>query len=115
MKAQDFPVIATHGELSQAEREEMIGAFRSGSVRILITTDLLARGIDIQQVSVVINYDIPRIHENYMHRIGRCGRYGRKGLAISLANENEMRDLHDLEREFSMEIKELPRDVQTLL
>ena len=58
--------------------------FRSGSSRVLITTDLLARGIDVQQVSLVINYDLPTNRENYIHRIGRSGRFGRKGVAINV-------------------------------
>lgn len=67
--------------------------FRAGASRVLITTDLLARGIDVHHVSLVINYDLPRIRENYIHRIGRSGRYGRKGVAINFVTE---RDIHDM-------------------
>lgn len=74
--------------------------FRSGSSRVLITTDLLARGIDVQQVSLVINYDLPTNRENYIHRIGRGGRFGRKGVAINFVTTDDVRMLRDIEREF---------------
>jgi len=73
--------------------------FRSGSSRVLITTDLLARGIDVQQVSLVINYDLPTIRENYIHRIGRGGRFGRKGVAINFVTTDDVRMLRDIERQ----------------
>ena len=72
--------------------------FRSGSSRVLITTDLLARGIDVQQVSLVINYDLPTNRENYIHRIGRGGRFGRKGVAINFVTTEDVRMLRDIER-----------------
>lgn len=72
--------------------------FRSGSSRVLITTDLLARGIDVQQVSLVINYDLPANRENYIHRIGRGGRFGRKGVAINFVTTEDVRMLRDIER-----------------
>jgi translation initiation factor 4A len=71
------------GDLDQRERDTIMREFRSGSSRVLITTDLLARGIDVQQVSLVINYDLPTNRENYIHRIGRSGRFGRKGVSIN--------------------------------
>jgi len=74
--------------------------FRSGSSRVLITTDLLARGIDVQQVSLVINYDLPTNRENYIHRIGRGGRFGRKGVAINFVTTEDVRMLREIEREF---------------
>jgi superfamily II DNA/RNA helicase len=79
LRAKEFTVSSTHGELTQKERDVILNEFRTGSSRVLITTDLLARGIDVQQVSLVINYDLPRNLENYIHRIGRSGRFGRKG------------------------------------
>ncbi|KAK9670782.1 translation initiation factor eIF4A, partial [Basidiobolus ranarum] len=79
----EFTVSAMHGDMEQEQREVIMKEFRSGSSRVLITTDLLARGIDVQQVSLVINYDIPSNRENYIHRIGRGGRFGRKGVAIN--------------------------------
>jgi translation initiation factor 4A len=79
----DFTVSAMHGDMDQAQRDIIMKEFRSGSSRVLITTDLLARGIDVQQVSLVINYDLPANRENYIHRIGRSGRFGRKGYSIN--------------------------------
>ena len=72
--------------------------FRSGSSRVLIATDLLARGIDVQQVSLVINYDLPANREHYIHRIGRGVRFGRKGVAINFVTTEDVRMLRDIER-----------------
>jgi translation initiation factor 4A len=100
-----------HGEMSQLERDKIMQEFRSGSTRILITTDLLARGIDIQQVSLVINYDIPNNKENYIHRIGRTGRFGRKGIALNFVSDKEMQSISDIEVFYSTIIEELPSDL----
>merc|ERR1719297_128678 len=78
MTQNDFTVSCIHGDLTQKEREYVMGEFRSASSRVLISTDLLSRGIDVNTVSLVINYYLPRIKESYIHRIGRSGRYGRK-------------------------------------
>ena len=85
--------------------------FRSGSSRILVATDLLARGIDVQQVSLVINYDLPPNRENYIHRIGRSGRYGRKGIAVSFCTEKDVDQIHDLCAFYSTQIEPMPSDV----
>ena len=82
MRERDHTVSATHGDMEQNARDVIMREFRSGSSRVLITTDLLARGIDVQQVSLVINYDLPTQPENYLHRIGRSGRFGRKGTPL---------------------------------
>ena len=87
LREQHFTVSAIHADLPQAERDTIMKEFRSGSSRILISTDLLARGIDVQQVSLVINYDLPANKENYIHRIGRGGRFGRKGVAINFVTD----------------------------
>ena len=84
--------------MEQKQREVLMKEFRSGSSRVLITTDLLARGIDVQQVSLVINYDLPTNRENYIHRIGRGGRFGRKGVAINFVTTEDVRMLRDIER-----------------
>lgn len=84
--------------MDQKQRELLMKEFRSGSSRVLITTDLLARGIDVQQVSLVINYDLPTNRENYIHRIGRGGRFGRKGVAINFVTTEDVRMLRDIER-----------------
>lgn len=79
MREANFTVSAMHGEMPQKERDEIMQEFRQGNSRVLISTDVWARGIDVQQVSLVINYDLPSNRENYIHRIGRSGRFGRKG------------------------------------
>ena len=85
MQSKNFTVSSMHGDMQQEERDMVMKEFREGSSRVLITTDLLARGIDVQQVSLVINYDLPSNRENYIHRIGRSGRFGRKvGSHLSL-------------------------------
>ena len=88
--------------MEQKQREVLMKEFRSGSSRVLITTDLLARGIDVQQVSLVINYDLPTNRENYIHRIGRGGRFGRKGVAINFVTTEDVRMLRDIERASSL-------------
>merc|ERR1712196_498622 len=101
MQRQDFTVSTIHADLSQSERELVMREFCSGSSRVLISTDLLARGIDVQQVSLVINYDLPRDLESYLHRIGRSGRFGRKGAAISfVTGAAGVRALRAIERHY---------------
>jgi ATP-dependent RNA helicase len=80
MRASNFTVASMHGDMPQKERDAIMQEFRQGTSRVLITTDIWARGIDVQQVSLVINYDLPINRENYIHRIGRSGRFGRKGV-----------------------------------
>ena len=89
--------------------------FRSGSSRVLITTDLLARGIDVQQVSLVINYDLPQQPENYLHRIGRSGRFGRKGVAINFVVESDERVLQDIQKFYNTTIEQLPVNINDLI
>merc|ERR1711976_840767 len=89
MQERDFTVSCMHGDMDQRERDIIMREFRTGSSRVLITTDLLARGIDVQQVSLVINFDLPTNRENYIHRIGRSGRFGRKGVAINFLTEGD--------------------------
>jgi len=115
MKRDNFTVSATHGSLDPADRRRIMEEFRTGSSRVLITTDLLARGIDVQQVSIVINYDLPRNKENYLHRIGRSGRFGRKGLAINFVTSEDMRELKELERFYDTQIEPMPAEVSTYL
>lgn len=115
MKARDFAVTALHGQMSHAERSEIMNQFRSGQTRFLITTDLVARGIDVQGVSVVVNFDLPNDRENYIHRIGRAGRFGRKGLAINLITERDSRDLDDLQQYYNTQIDPLPQNISELL
>jgi len=111
MTKKKFTVSCMHGEMEQSERDLIMREFRSGSSRVLITTDLLARGIDVQQVSVVINYDLPGNRENYIHRIGRSGRFGRKGVAINFVTDNDVRALKDIETYYNTQIDEMPATV----
>jgi len=115
MKAKEFVVSAMHGDMDQRERNVIMQEFRSGSSRVLITTDLLARGIDVQQVSLVINYDLPNQRETYIHRIGRSGRFGRKGVAINFVTRDDARVLQDIEQHYSTRIAELPNYVADLI
>jgi len=115
MGSRDFTVSAMHGDMNQQERDLIMREFRSGSSRVLITTDLLARGIDVQQVSLVINYDLPANRENYIHRIGRGGRFGRKGVAINFVTSEDIRAMRDIEQFYNTSIEEMPMDVADLL
>jgi translation initiation factor 4A len=115
MIRRDYAVEATHGSLPPVERTDILKRFRKGDCRVLVTTDLLARGIDVQHVSVVINYDLPTNLENYLHRIGRSGRYGRKGLAINFVRNDDIQLLKDIERFYDTQVEELPRDIESLL
>jgi translation initiation factor 4A len=110
-----FTVSSMHGDMNQDDRELIMREFRSGSSRVLITTDLLARGIDVQQVSLVINYDIPSNRENYIHRIGRSGRFGRKGVAINFVTEEDARQVKDIEQFYNTVIEEMPSNIADLL
>jgi len=115
MQSREFTVSAMHGEMTQAEREVIMREFRSGSSRVLITTDLLARGIDVQQISLVINYDLPANRENYIHRIGRGGRFGRKGVAINFVTNEDVRMLRDIEQFYNTQIEEMPMNIAELI
>jgi len=115
MHEKEFTVSAMHGDMDQAGRDVIMKEFRSGSSRVLITTDLLARGIDVQQVSLVINYDLPTNRENYIHRIGRGGRFGRKGVAINFITSEDVRSLRDIEQFYNTQIEEMPMNVADLI
>jgi translation initiation factor 4A len=115
MHERDFTVSCMHGDMDQKERDIVMREFRTGSSRVLITTDLLARGIDVQQVSLVINYDLPTNRENYIHRIGRGGRFGRKGVAINFVTEDDKRTLKDIEQFYNTQVEEMPMNVADLI
>ncbi|EAA16210.1 RNA helicase-1 [Plasmodium yoelii yoelii] len=108
-----FTVSCMHGDMDQKDRDLIMREFRSGSTRVLVTTDLLARGIDVQQVSLVINYDLPCSPDTYIHRIGRSGRFGRKGVAINfVTNDDKEKDkLKKIESYYSTQIEEMPLEV----
>ena len=115
MRQNNFTVSSMHGDMPQKERDAIMGEFRGGTTRVLITTDVWARGIDVQQVSLVINYDLPNNRENYIHRIGRSGRYGRKGVAINFVKADDVRILRDIEQYYSTQIDEMPMNVADLI
>jgi len=110
-----YPVSSIHGDITQVDRDIIMKEFRTGRTRVLITTDLLARGIDIQQVSLVINYDLPKDKESYIHRIGRTGRYGRKGWAINFIMQTDSRNMQDIENFYSTQIEEMPSSIPDLI
>ncbi|CUM56523.1 ATP-dependent RNA helicase FAL1 [Debaryomyces fabryi] len=115
MKKANFTVVAMHGDMKQDERDSIMNDFRTGNSRVLISTDVWARGIDVQQVSLVINYDLPTDKENYVHRIGRSGRFGRKGVAINLVTKEDVDELRDIERFYRIKIKEMPVNVNDIM
>merc|ERR1719161_2183806 len=115
MTKRDFTVSVIHADLDHDERSLVMRQFRSGSSRVLISTDLLARGIDVQQVSLVINYDLPQSMENYLHRIGRSGRFGRKGAAVNFVTNADVRNMKDIERYYHTQIEEMPMNIADLI
>jgi translation initiation factor 4A len=115
MGKRDFTISTMHAEMDQKERDLVMREFRSGSSRVLISTDLLARGIDVQQVSLVINFDLPQNMENYLHRIGRSGRFGRKGVAINFVTNNDVRTMKDIEKYYHTQIEEMPMDIADMI
>ncbi|CAI0443910.1 unnamed protein product [Linum tenue] len=115
MRSSNFTVSSMHGDMPQKERDAIMKEFRDGTTRVLITTDVWARGLDVQQVSLVINYDLPNNRELYIHRIGRSGRFGRKGVAINFVKSDDIRILRDIEQYYSTQIDEMPMNVADLI
>ncbi|WCJ34407.1 eukaryotic initiation factor 4A-III [Euphorbia peplus] len=115
MRGNDFTVSAMHGDMPQKERDAIMSEFRSSTTRVLVTTDVWARGLDVQQVSVVINYDLPNNRELYIHRIGRSGRFGRRGVTINLVKSEDIKILRDIEQYYSTQIGELPMNVEDIV
>jgi superfamily II DNA/RNA helicase len=114
----DYAVSVINGDLSPTERSDVMLRFRQGDIRVLIATDIIARGIDVQQVNVVINYDIPTgdNKESYLHRIGRSGRYGRKGLAINLVTRRTLPHLtNGIYRHYGIKEEPLPPNIAELI
>jgi translation initiation factor 4A len=114
MTQSGFPITCIHGDMEARDRMERMASFRKGETRVLISTDLLARGIDVQQVSLVINYELPTQMDNYIHRIGRSGRYGRKGTAINLLSPEDMRCMKDIEEHYKIKVTILPEDLSLI-
>ena len=108
LQKQGFNARAMHSDLEQSEREEVMLAFRNRKLRILVATDVVSRGIDIDDIDMVINYDVPRDPEDYVHRVGRTARAQRKGQAITFVNEKEMREFGRIEALIGYEVKKMP-------
>lgn len=110
MNNDGYPVCLIHSNLDKATRQTNYDDFRRGKFRVLISSNVTARGIDIQQVSTVINFDIPKCVHAYLHRIGRSGRWGRKGVAINFITRRDYKQLKDIEQFYQTNINELPDD-----
>uniref|UniRef100_A0A915P0B2 RNA helicase n=1 Tax=Meloidogyne floridensis TaxID=298350 RepID=A0A915P0B2_9BILA len=115
MREANFTVCCMHADMEQKDRDAIMKQFRAGESRVLISTDVWARGLDVPQVSLVINYDLPNNRELYIHRIGRSGRYGRKGVAINFVKNDDIRILRDIEQYYSTQIDEMPMNVSELI
>jgi len=111
MKDDEFPVCRIHGNMEKGEREISFNDFKVGKSRVLISSNVTARGIDVQQVSIVINFDLPKCVHTYIHRIGRSGRWGRKGIGINFITKYDIEKMRDIEKHYSTQIDELPSDI----
>ena len=115
MTGEGFSVCAIHSSMDKSEREEAFYNFRNGNYRVLISSNVTARGIDVQQVSTVINFDIPNCCNTYLHRIGRSGRWGRKGCAINFVTKRDIFTMRKIENHFKINMKELPVDYNSIM
>ena len=113
MKEEGFTVCCMHSNMSKNDRKHTLNEFRNGKFRLLLSSDLTARGIDIQQVGTVINFDVPTNVHTYLHRIGRGGRWGRKGLAINLITKRDIQTMKNIEYHYKISIKEFDGRIQT--
>ena len=114
MKEDEFPVCRIHSNMDRNERDESFKEFKNGKSRVLISSNVTARGIDIQQVSIVINFDVPKDIHTYLHRIGRSGRWGRKGVGINFITRRDINKIKDIESYYACEIKEIPINLDFL-
>jgi superfamily II DNA/RNA helicase len=115
MLTDGFPVCCIHGSMEKEERDKAFTEFKLGKFRVLISSNVTARGIDIQQVSVVINFDLPKDIHTYLHRIGRSGRWGRKGVGINFIKRRDVTKIREIEQHYATEITELPGNIETLI
>ncbi len=114
LETSGFSVSKIHGAMDTNQRSNVLRDFRLGLIRVLIATDVLSRGIDVEQIGIVINYDMPRDKAQYVHRIGRSGRFGKLGVAINFITDRDYRTLNDIERFYKIQIRDMP-DFQTVL
>lgn len=110
-----FPLCCIHGEMDATDRKRRMDEFRAGETRVMISTDLLARGIDVQQVSLVINYELPIEKESYIHRMGRAGRFGRKGVTINILLKAEVSLMEELKNHYKFPVEEMPSNVASIM
>ena len=110
-----FPVCCIHSAMDKTERDKSLQSFRKGAFRVMVSSGVTARGIDVQQVSTVINFDMTRSYETYLHAIGRSGRFGRKGLAINFVTKHDIDFMRRLEKHYNITISELPADLEKLI
>jgi superfamily II DNA/RNA helicase len=110
-----YSVCSIHSSMDRSQRNQAFQSFKNGNYRVLISSDITSRGIDIQHVSTVINFDIPKCAHTYLHRIGRSGRWGRKGLGINFITKYDKEMMETIEKHYQTEIKELPNSFQNLL
>lgn len=115
MKEDDFSVCRIHSGMDKEERAKAFNDFKLGSTRVLISSNVTARGIDIQQVSVVVNFDVPKCVNTYLHRIGRSGRWGRKGVGINMITRRDVAKLKEIEQHYSTQISEMPGNLDFLI
>jgi len=115
MKSSGFPVCCIHSDMDKQDRHNAYQEFKSGKYRVLISSNVTARGIDIQQVSTVINFDLPKCVDTYLHRIGRSGRWGRKGVGINFITNYDTDKMKEIESHYGTQIKEFPSTYTTLL
>jgi translation initiation factor 4A len=115
LSEEGYPVSSIHGDITQVDRDKIMKNFRKGETRVLITTDLLARGIDIRAVTLVINYDLPEDMQSYIHRIGRTGRFGRKGWAINFVMKTDDKYMRSIENYYQTQISEMPASIPDLI
>ena len=113
MKQDEFPVCCIHSSMEKEDRASAYDDFKTGKHRVLISSNVTARGIDIQQVSTVINFDIPKDVNTYLHRIGRSGRWGRKGIGINFVTRRDIRKIKDIEEHYNTQIPDLPANFGT--
>jgi translation initiation factor 4A len=107
MNNDNFPVCQIHSSMDKDERTKNYEDFKNGKHRVLISSNVTARGLDVQQVSTVINFDLPNCVHNYLHRIGRSGRWGRKGVGINFVTQRDMRQMKQIEQHYNTKINEL--------
>jgi translation initiation factor 4A len=115
MRREGFPVCCIHSDMNRDERKISYDEFKTGKFRVMISSNVTARGLDVQQVSVVINYDIPKCVHAYLHRIGRSGRWGRKGVGINFVTKYDVDKMRAIEQHYKTEIKELPTNYASFL